>query len=153
MSTPLKMFDIFVTTRIYCKSKKTRGNMTGPEPDSVSYGLSPEFLRHSEDGAHRSTLVITNTSSMAVTITRRTSRIRFLSHMTKFALSRVKGSRDFSIRKSVMASSLLNTPLSTRISPVVLFSKRWCPTQKGLEYLLFIHRSNSSCSDNVLAPT
>ena len=90
---------------------------------------------------------------MVVITTRRISRIRFLSHMTKFALSRVKGSREFSIRKSMSASSLLNTALSTLISPVVLFSNLWCPSQKGFEYLLFIHTSNSSCSIDMLAPT
>ena len=52
---------------------------------------------------------------MAVTITRRTSRIRFLSHITKFAFSRVKGSREFSIRKSAMASSPLNTDWVVRV--------------------------------------
>ena len=86
----------------------------------------------------------TSASNMIVTITSRTSRLRFLSQITKFALTRVNGSRDFSIRKSMMASSRLNTPLSTLISPVMLFSNLWCPIQKGFEYLPLSQRSNSS---------
>jgi len=67
-------------------------------------------------------LMTTSASSMSVTTRRRISRLRFLSQITKFALSRVNGSRDRSIRKSIIASSLMNVPLSTRISPVMLFS-------------------------------
>jgi hypothetical protein len=101
----------------------------------------------------RSILVTTSTSNIIVMITRRISRILFLSHMTKFALSRVKGLRDFNIRKSMMASSLLKSPLSTRISPVTVFSNLWRPTQKGFEYLLFTQRSNSSCSVDMVGPS
>ena len=86
----------------------------------------------------------TSASSISVTMRRSTSRLLFLSHITKFALSRVNGSRDLSIRKRTIASSLLNTPLSTRISPATLFSNLCRPIQKGLEYLLVSQRSNSS---------
>ena len=93
-------------------------------------------------------LMTTSASIMSVTISRRMSRLRFLSQITKFALSRVNGSRDLSILYRMMASSLLNTPLSTRISPVMLFSNLWCPIQNGFEYLLLSHISNSSRVDD-----
>jgi hypothetical protein len=38
--------------------------------------------------------------------------------------------------------------LSTRISPVMLFSNLWCPIQNGFEYLLLSHISNSSRVDD-----
>ena len=86
----------------------------------------------------------TSASSISVTTRRSTSRLLFLSQMTNLALSLVNGSRDFIIRKRMIASSLLNTPLSTRISPVMLFSNLWRPIQNGFEYLLVNHSSNSS---------
>jgi len=86
----------------------------------------------------------TNASSISVTTRRSTSRLLFLSQITKFAFSRVKGSRDLSILNRTIDSSLLKSPLSTLISPVRVFSNRWRPTQKGLGYLLVSHRSNSS---------
>ena len=96
---------------------------------------------------HLRTRIITSARSMSVTSSKRTSKLLFLSQITKFAFSRVNGSRDLSIRYSIIASSRLNTPLSTRISPVMLFSNLWCPIQNGLEYLLLSHMSNSSRVD------
>lgn len=93
---------------------------------------------------HLRILMTTNASRIRVTISSSTNRLLFLSHITKFAFSRVKGSRDLSILKRTITSSLLNSPLSTRISPVRVFSNLWPPTQNGFEYLLLSHRSNSS---------